>query len=173
MKRQPLLFVLIAIVFASIGAYLGLKAYAPANPANSAVASLMRTALPDVQKQSHQLSEWQGKTLLVNFWATWCPPCVAEMPELADLQTEMQDKNLQIIGIGIDSPSNIREFTEKYKISYPILIAGMNGTELAQQFGNTGGGLPFTVLISADGKVKKTYLGRLDIAKVREDLQNN
>lgn len=172
MKRQTLLFVLIAILFASIGAYLGLKKFTPAKPANAAVASLMATSLPDIHQQAHQLAEWRGKTLLINFWATWCPPCVAEMPELADLQTELADKNLQIIGIGIDSPSNIQEFAAKYKIGYPLLIAGMPGTELARQFGNTGGGLPFTVLISADGEVMKTYLGRLDMAKVRADLSN-
>ena len=171
MKRLTLLFVFIAILFASIGAYFGLKKFTPAQPTNAAVAALMASTLPDAKNQSHALTEWQGKTLLVNFWATWCPPCVAEMPELDALQTEMAAKNLQIIGIGIDSPSNIQEFASKYKISYPLLIAGMNGTELARQFGNAGGGLPFTVLISPNGEIKKTYLGRLDMSIVREDLQ--
>lgn len=171
MKRNTLLFVLIAILFASIGAYFGLKKFTPTKPASAAVTSLMASSLPDSNNQTHNFSEWRGKTLLVNFWATWCPPCVAEMPELVALQAEMADKNLQIIGIGIDSPSNIQEFAAKYKITYPLLMAGMNGTELARQFGNAGGGLPFTVLISADGEVKKTYLGRLDISIVRADLQ--
>ena len=171
MKRNTLLFVLIAILFASIGAYFGLKKFTPTKPASAAVASLMASSLPDSNNQTHNFSEWRGKTLLVNFWATWCPPCVAEMAELVELQAEMEDKNLQIIGIGIDSPSNIQEFAAKYKITYPLLMAGMNGTELARQFGNAGGGLPFTVLISADGEIKKTYLGRLDMSIVREDLQ--
>ena len=171
MKRLTLLFVFIAILFASIGAYFGLKKFTPAQPTNAAVAALMASTLPDANNQQHQFTEWQGKTLLVNFWATWCPPCVAEMPELDALQIEMAAKNLQIIGIGIDSPSNIKEFASKYKISYPLLIAGMNGTELARQFGNTGGGLPFTVLIGPNGEIKKTYLGRLDMSIVREDLQ--
>lgn len=171
MKRPILLIVFIAILFASIGAYIGLKKFTPTKPANAAVASLMISALPDTNNQTQKFSQWQGKTLLVNFWATWCPPCVAEMPELVALQTEMADKNLQIVGIGIDSPSNIQEFAAKYKISYPLLMAGMNGTELARQFGNVGGGLPFTVLINADGEIKKTYLGRLDMSIVRKDLQ--
>jgi peroxiredoxin len=92
------------------------------------------------------------------------------MPELVELQADMKDKNLQIVGIGIDSPSNIKEFLSTYKISYPVLIAGMSGTELSRLLGNQAGGLPFTVLIGADGQVKKTYLGRLDMKKVRADL---
>jgi peroxiredoxin len=92
------------------------------------------------------------------------------MPELVALQSELADKNLQIIGIGIDSPSNIREFSSTHHITYPLLVAGMNGTELARQFGNQAGGLPFTVLISPQGQVRKVYLGRLDMKKLRDDL---
>jgi thiol-disulfide isomerase/thioredoxin len=130
----------------------------------------MATSLPDAQGQTQTMAQWKGKILLINFWATWCPPCVAEMPELVELQADMKDKNLQIVGIGIDSPSNIKEFLSTYKISYPVLIAGMSGTELSRLLGNQAGGLPFTVLIGADGQIKKTYLGRLDMKKVRTDL---
>lgn len=171
MKRQITLYVVIAVLFAAIGGYFGLKKFSPAEPADAAVASLLRTSLPDVQNHQRAWSEWQGKVLLVNFWATWCPPCVEEMPELVALQSEMANKNLQIIGIGIDSPSNIQEFSAKYKISYPLLMAGIEGTELSRQFGNQAGGLPFTVLIRPDGKIQKTYLGRLNMQQVREDLQ--
>jgi peroxiredoxin len=92
------------------------------------------------------------------------------MPELVELQTEMAGRNVQIIGIGIDSPSNIQQFAEKLQISYPLLVAGMQGTELSRQFGNQAGGLPFTVLIGPDGSILQTYLGRLDMKKVRADL---
>jgi peroxiredoxin len=74
------------------------------------------------------------------------------------------------LGIGIDSPSNIRQFSEKHQISYPLLVAGMAGTELSREFGNQAGGLPFTVLIDSDGRVRKTYIGRLDLKKLRADL---
>ena len=92
------------------------------------------------------------------------------MPELSALQTGGQYKNLQVIGIGIDSPSNIAEFTQKFKIAYPIYVDGVGGTELSRQFGNAQGGLPFTVLIGADGQVKKTYLGRLKFDLLHKDL---
>jgi peroxiredoxin len=92
------------------------------------------------------------------------------MPELSELAAGEAGKKLQVIGIGIDSPSNIAAFSDKYKITYPVLVAGMSGTDLSRQFGNSGGGLPYTVLIGADGQVKKTYLGRLKFDELRKDL---
>ncbi len=82
----------------------------------------------------------------------------------------MAGKNLQIIGIGIDSRTNIQDFASKHQISYPLLVGGMEGTAVSKQFGNDTGGLPFTVLIGPDGNVRKTYMGRLDMQKVRTDL---
>jgi peroxiredoxin len=169
-KSKLLIVAAIAILFSGIGAYVGVQRLNPAPAENAAVAVLMQTSLPDTKNQQRALAEWKGKILLINFWATWCPPCVAEMPELVELQAEVAGRNVQIIGIGIDSPSNIQQFSEKLQISYPLLVAGMQGTELSRQFGNQGGGLPFTVLIGSDGKVRQTYLGRLDMKKVRADL---
>ena len=94
------------------------------------------------------------------------------MPELVELQNSLASKNLQIVGIGVDSPSNIQQFTKKYLISYPILVAGMQGTDISRELGNQAGGLPFTVLIDASGKIRHTYLGRLNIDKVKSDLNN-
>ena len=170
MNKKITLFVAISILSSAFGIYVGTQRLAPAIPANPAVAKLMQTSLPDVDNRPHLLSDWRGKTLLVNFWAPWCPPCVAEMPELVTLQNEMAAKNLQIVGIGIDSPSNIREFSQKHDISYPLLVAGMQGTELSRELGNQAGGLPFTVLLDKDGQVRQTYLGKLNMEKLRADL---
>lgn len=163
-------FIVIAILFTAIGIYFGAKRFQPAAPADTAVGALMQLSFKDVAGSQRKMSEWKGKTLLLNFWAPWCPPCVDEMPELVALQNELAAKNLQIVGIGIDSPTNIRQFAEKHQISYPLLISGLEGTELSRQFGNEAGGLPFTVLIAADGTVRKTYMGRLNLEKVRADL---
>ena len=163
-------FVVIAIVFTLIGVYFGVKRLQPSPPADTAVAALMQVSMKDSAGQQRKMSEWQGKVLLLNFWATWCPPCVSEMPELVALQNEWAGKNLQVVGIGIDSPSNIREFAAKHQITYPLLLGGLEGTELSRQFGNQSGGLPFTLLIAPDGSVRQAYMGRLNMEKVRADL---
>lgn len=170
MKRNIFLFGSMAIAFALIGAYFSFQRLKPTVPQQSAATFLFTQTLPDTHGTPQILSQWKGKILLVNFWATWCPPCVEEMPELVALQKEMGARNVQIIGIGIDSAANITEFSIKHKIDYPLYIAGMNGTELSKRFGNQAGVLPYTVLIDADGQTKKTYLGRLKMEQLRLDL---
>jgi thiol-disulfide isomerase/thioredoxin len=170
MNKKTTLFVVIAILSSAIGIYVGTQKLAPTMPLDPAVAKLMQTPLPDADNQPHRLSDWKGKILLVNFWAPWCPPCVAEMPELVELQQELAGKNLQIVGIGVDSPSNIKQFAEKHQIGFPLLVAGMQGTELSRELGNQAGGLPFTVLLDASGQVRQTYLGKLNMDKLRSDL---
>jgi len=175
-KRHLTAYAVVAILFAAAGAYTGLRQDAPpvttAQPAGvtGPVAALFKETLPDAKGVATSLAQYKGKAMLVNFWATWCAPCVQEMPELSALSAGEEGKKLQVIGIGIDSPSNITEFSDKYKITYPVLVAGMSGTDLSRQFGNTQGGLPFTVLIGADGQVKKTYLGKLKFDELRKDL---
>lgn len=171
MKRNAFLVGAIALLFAGIGMYFGSQHHMPTEPESAAVSSLFAQEMADADGKMHKLSQWQGKTLIVNFWATWCAPCVEEMPELSALQTELAPKGIQILGVGIDSPSNIREFATKYKITYPLYIAGMTGTELSRQFGNQTGGLPFTVIIGPKGDIKKTYLGRLKMDQLRSDIQ--
>ncbi len=136
------------------------------------VRGLVAQPLPDADGKAQALSQWRGKPVLVNFWAPWCAPCVQEMPELSALQQEYAGKDLQIIGVGIDSPSNIAQFAAKFKIAYPLYVAGLDGTELARQLGNNAGALPYTVLIGADGRIRKTYLGRLKFEQLRADLKS-
>jgi thiol-disulfide isomerase/thioredoxin len=177
-KNHLKAYVVVALLFAASGAYVGLKkqqaapitAKPPAGASAGPVAELYKQTLPDAAGTAQALAQYKGKALLVNFWAPWCGPCVQEMPELSALAVGDEGKKLQVVGIGIDSPSNIAEFSNKYKITYPVLVAGMSGTELSRQFGNSGGGLPFTVLIGADGQVKKTYLGHLKFDELRKDL---
>ena len=175
MKRTYVygLFIVVAVLFAAIGMYYSAQQREPITPKPSSVAQLFAQTLPDAQGVPTDLKQWQGKALIVNFWATWCSPCVEEMPELSLLQNELNNtgKNIQIIGIGIDSATSISEFAAKYRITYPLYVAGISGMDLARQFGNQAGGLPFTVLIDASGRVQKTYLGKLKLAELLGDLK--
>ena len=171
-------YVVVALLFGASGAYVGMNKKEPGSPLTTTqppgvtgpVAELYKQTLPDAKGVQQALAQYQGKATLVNFWAPWCGPCVQEMPELSALAAGEEGKKLQVIGIGIDSPTNIAEFSDKFKISYPVFVAGMAGTDLSRSFGNAGGGLPYTVLIGADGQVKKTYLGRLKFDELRKDL---
>lgn len=178
LKKNHLAYAAIALAFGAGGAWVGLKktapqTLAPRSPeavAAGPVATLFQQQLKDAKGVQQALAQWKGKALIVNFWAPWCGPCVQEMPELSELQQEIQGRNIQVIGIGIDSPTNIAEFAERNKIAYPVYVAGLSGTDLSRQFGNGQGGLPYTVLIGADGQVRKTYLGKLKFEELRADL---
>ena len=179
-KNSLLMYGAIAAAFAVMGAVVATHKSAPAplttaiaptgGKPHTAVTNLFAQSMNDAAGKSQALSAFQGKPLLVNFWATWCAPCVQEMPELSALANDGLGKKVAIIGIGIDSPTNIAEFASKYKIAYPVFNGGMSGTDLAREFGNSAGGLPYTVLIGADGQVKKTYLGRLKFEELKKDL---
>ena len=179
-KKQVMTYIVIALLFGAAGAWYGAGEQTPApltttiaptgGPAHTPVTALFGQSMNDAAGASHSLSRWQGKALLVNFWAPWCAPCVQEMPELDQLAIDSAAKGINVIGIGIDSPSNIAEFATRLKISYPLYVAGMSGADLARQFGNSAGGLPYTVLIGADGQVRKTYLGELKFEELKADL---
>jgi thiol-disulfide isomerase/thioredoxin len=162
MTRKTLLLLFVAILAAAVGAYVGNQRTKPQTPQDKALAQLFAQTLPDLGGQPQPLSKWQGKPLLINFWASWCGPCVEEMPELVALHHEMPA--LQIIGIGVDSADKLNEFAAKLKIDYPLYVSVM------RDLGNVVGGLPFTLLVSADGSIQKTYIGALDFAVLRKDI---
>jgi thiol-disulfide isomerase/thioredoxin len=141
-------------------------AVAPAQP--GAVAALWRAPLTDVAGNPRALDAYKGHVLVVNFWASWCGPCVREMPALADLSRQYAGKGVQFVGIGVDSKQNVESFLRKVPVDYPILISGFGGADLARSFGNTAGALPFTVVIDANGAVRSTKLGEI----VPDDLRH-
>jgi len=122
--------------------------------------------------KSVDTKEWRGKVLVVNFWASWCPPCVEEMPTLDKLQAEFKTQNVLFVGIGIDSPSNIRQFLEKTPVSYPIVIGGLEGSNISKQMGNAQGALPYTVIINTQGKATSSKLGKISEEELKSAIKS-
>ncbi len=116
------------------------------------------------------LAELRGRPLLINFWATWCPPCVKEMPMLdtfARAQAARGDAGWRVIGLAVDSPSPVRTFLQKTPVGFPIGLAGFAGTELARQMGNTTGGLPYTVVLGTNGQILHRKLGETNLQELQ------
>jgi thiol-disulfide isomerase/thioredoxin len=101
----------------------------------------------------------RGKPLLINFWATWCAPCIKEMPEIDQFAREFSKRQGQVLGLAIDGAAPVRQFLAKVKVGFPIGLGGLDGTDLIHQLGNLQGSLPFTVLIDADGGVVQRKMG--------------
>jgi len=131
--------------------------------------ALLATAWNDPQAQPIDTSSWKNKTLVINFWGSWCPPCVEEMPLLAKMSTESDASKVQFIGIGIDSPSNIREFLSKTPVPYQIALGGLEGSNWGKKLGNEQGALPYTVIISPNGSKVFSKLGKL----TEDDVNNS
>lgn len=133
---------------------------------------LLALSLPDTQGTTQPLSQWRGKVLLVNFWATWCGPCREEMPEFVKAQRELGPKGLQVVGIAIDQPDKVSSFAKELALNYPALIASYETMDVAKPLGDSLLGLPFTVVLDRQGRVAHTQLGPMKPAQLRAIVNN-
>jgi len=122
--------------------------------------------LMDLENKPRSISEWDGKVILINFWATWCPPCVREVPTLDKLNTDFKDKGFVVIGIAIDSLDAVQDFVDPLDLQYPLLLAEQQGIELSQAYGNRLGILPFSVVIDRQGKMVIQQPGEVSYQQV-------
>ena len=128
--------------------------------------------LADSQGARRSISEWDGKLVVMNFWATWCPPCLHEIPMFIELQTRYGPRGVQFLGVAIDDADKVRAFAEDVGLNYPTLHGQMQAIEIMGAYGNTTGGLPFTVFIDASGTIVARHPGVLDEATTVELLED-
>jgi len=123
---------------------------------------LFSAQLLDPQGVKQNLSQYQGKIIVLNLWATWCPPCREEMPELNALYLEYKSKNVVVLGVALDDLASVITFLKSSPVNYPVYITENEAMDLGAELGNDQGVLPYTVIINSDGSVIKTFFGRIN-----------
>ena len=129
--------------------------------APDAVTQVFATRLTDARGNPEAFAQWKGKTLVINFWATWCPPCRQEIPAFSRLQGKYASNGVQFVGIALDTSDNILNYAKQNHVSYPLFIAEEKGAELSRQLGNSRLALPYTVVVDPKGEPRLTRLGRV------------
>ncbi len=173
---------LLVIIIAG-GAGFGLQRYlqeddrqlAPIIPkaVNNNVIGLQRPAfeLQDTEGKLRNIDEWNGKVLLINFWATWCPPCKKEMPAFIELQEQYAQQGFQVIGIALDDADSVSDFADTLGVNYPLVIAEYAGIDLSRKYGNHVGALPFSAFVDREGKISLTQTGELSKKQVEDIIK--
>ena len=162
-------FIPLALVALAAGIWLAQTRYAPQAPAFSS-AALWQLSFPDAQGHPQRLSQWRGKVLVLNFWASWCEPCREEIPDFVALRTHYQPEGVEFVGLAIDNSANVTQFLQHQPVNYPILIGEGAANNLARQLGNPSGALPYTIVLDRDGTVVLNHLGRLPRATLESAL---
>lgn len=192
MSRQLVILALVALLAAGGGYLVAMRLGGPplpaATPVTNPVTSLAvptpetlvgqrrpHFSLADAAGNPVTAADFAGQVLLLNFWATWCAPCVEEMPMLSRLQRKYAGRDLRVVGISVDDPGRAREFAEGLGLEYPVLFgAGPSGAGAAmlvgRRYGNASGMLPYSVLVDADGIVRWTHLGAVSRDQLETQL---
>ncbi|WP_137936859.1 TlpA disulfide reductase family protein [Chitinivorax sp. B] len=140
-------------------------------PAAAIGVDFFSTSLPGLDGKQYKLSEWKGKVLIVNFWATWCQPCRLEIPEFVELQQKYRNKGVQFVGIALDEQAAVAKFSKEFGINYPTLLGEEQAMEMMRTAGNKIGGLPFTAVIDRQGKIVSIAAGKLSKAKLEAAIE--
>lgn len=173
--------ILAAVVSASIGFMLSIYLSAPQDQSPmphrtiSSSSSVVGTLAPpftllDIDGKSRQSSDWDGQIRLVNFWATWCPPCIRELPELSRMHSRLGARGFQVLAIADDTQEEVESFLSVRPVEMPVLMIGEQAEELTRAYGNVEGVLPYSVLIDRQGIINKRYLGAINFDQLKTDV---
>lgn len=166
--RRRLLYAGVAAAAGFAGAGLALWKWSPAQALDSVTDDIWRLSFETPGGSTLNLQTLRGRPLLLNFWATWCPPCVDELPLLDGFFRENSVNGWQVVGLAIDQPSAVRNFLQRTPVAFPVGLAGLGGSELSKALGNLAGGLPFTVVVGASGQVLHRRIGRVSAAELAQ-----
>ena len=144
------------------GALVAWQKYQPQGVLDVAVQNFWNQSFEKPEGGTLEMSAFRGKPLLVNFWATWCPPCIEELPLIDAFYKANQDKSFQVVGLAVDQPSQVRRFLTQKPLQFQNGLAGMVGTELGVSLGNAQSALPYSVLFDAKGRLLAQKAGKLD-----------
>ncbi len=163
--------VLTLALASAAGGYVAFNAMRESPPTASGLApALPGFTLTDLEGISRQSSEWAGRPRVVNFWATWCPPCRREIPLLIELQASHRD-SLQVIGIAIDDMAAVREYAADTGFNYPILVGQQDAVELGNRVFPDWIGLPFTAFVDSSGRIARVHVGELHREETEEFIR--
>lgn len=134
-------------------------------------AKIFAATLPDLDGKPQPMKQWQGKILVLNFWAPWCPPCRAEMPEFVELQEKYREQGVVFVGVALDQKDKVQAFVDELGVNYPMLLGADNAAEIGKLAGNRLGGLPFTAIFAKNGDIVSTVTGELKRAQLEAALK--
>lgn len=171
MSRGPTFWIVVlAIAAASTGLYLEHRRLNPPPPQGVTVSDIGELPPPatflTVDGKPRQLSDWRGKRLLINFWATWCAPCRREMPLLSENAGRYKARNVAILGVAEDTAGSVRAYLAAQPVDYPVVLADSDAPGGSLSFGNTRRVLPYSVLIGEDGRILRRKLGTFSQAEL-------
>lgn len=162
-RRRQLLLAAVGVVAAAGGAGVAWWRLSPKPEAENALADFWGMQFETPAGGVMAMAALQGRPVLLNFWATWCPPCVEELPLLDAFHKENAANGWQVLGIAVDQPASVQSFLVRQPLSFPVVLAGSGGAALSKSFGNLTGGLPFSVLLGSDGSVRGRKIGKLSM----------
>ena len=157
--KLRILFAGLVILAIAAGAAVGIGRKSVAPGPDERAQAIFAASLPDAQGSPHALGQYRGKVVVVNFWATWCAPCIEEMPGFVRLQDKYRDRGVVFVGVAIDDPDAVAPFMRKLGINYPVLTAEAAGFELLKAAGDSKGVMPYTLVIDRNGAVAQTRSG--------------